>query len=423
MPFLPSGLREHIPESGPSSGAREPWPSVSGGAGSGPLPRAGAVRSLRLRLGPADRDVLWLYLVARLAVWITAYCARWLFPANSGSRDPGPLLAPFQQWDWGYYLRIARDGYFPGQGVLPHSSLDHREAFLPGFPLVLRAVHTAVPSWTAAGLLVSFVAGAVAVLSLSRIARLQVHGQEAGRRAVLFLLVSPCAVFLAAGYTEALFLALALPAWLAAQRYNWPLAAALTALAATVRVNGLFLAAAIALHFVLTARTGRHWRQLPWLFLPAVPVALHSGYLHARTGDWLAWKHAEEHGWNRTFHAPWEAWANTWHAAFAHTQTTGYAFMFQAELLAMLAGLLLMGLLVRQRRWAELLYIGLTLWALGTSYWYMSIPRSTLLWWPLWITMAGWSLRRPWFRTAWLGLAAPVTTVFALTFLSGRWAG
>ncbi|MFG2208485.1 mannosyltransferase family protein [Streptomyces sp. NPDC048638] len=375
------------------------------------------------RLGPADREVLWLYLLSRTAVWVTAYCTRWLFPADRNTRTAASVLAPFEQWDWGHYVHIARDGYFPGQAGPWQAGWDNREAFFPGFPLLLRAVHVVVPHWVTAGLLISFVSGAIAVLALARITRRHLPDAHAGRRTVLFFLLSPCAIFLAAGYTEALFLALALPAWLAARRRNWPLAAALTALAITVRVSGLFLAAAIALHFVLAARNRSEWRSLPWLALPAVPVALYTCYLYAYTGDWMAWKHAEERGWYRTFHAPWEAWQNTWHAAFAHTQTTGYAFMFQAELVAMLVGLLLLGLLIRQRRWPEALYLGLSLWALGTSYWYTSIPRATLLWWPLWISLAAWSMRHPRFTTVYLSLVGPLTAVYALAFLSGRWAG
>lgn len=374
-----------------------------------------------LRLPPDDREVLWLYLLTRIGIWITAYCARWLFPADGNTRAPGPLLAPFQQWDWGHYLHIARDGYFPDGAGPWLTQWDNREAFFPGFPLLLRAVHVIVPDWTAAGLLISFLAGGVAVVALARIARLHLPGADTGRRTVLFFLLSPCAVFLAVGYTEALFLALALPAWLAAQRRNWPLAATLTALATAVRISGLFLAAAIAVHFLLAAH--RHWRALPWLALPTAPMALYAGYLHAHTDDWLAWKHAQERGWYRDFHAPWDAWSHTWTGAFGQTQTTGFAFMFQAELLALLAGLLLLAVLLKQRRWPEATYIGLTLWALGTSYWFMSIPRATLLWWPLWITLAAWSLRRPRINTLYLCLAAPLSTLLALTFLTGRWAG
>ncbi|MEU9762701.1 mannosyltransferase family protein [Streptomyces sp. NPDC047985] len=375
------------------------------------------------RLTPADREVLWLYLLTRVGIWTVAYCTRWLFAEDGQSRHAGPFFSSWQRWDWWHYLEIAQEGYFPdGKGPWM-SEWDNREAFFPGFPLLLRAVHLVVPSWPAAGALISFVAGGVAVLALARIARLYLPQDEAGPRAALFFLLSPCAVFLAAGYTEALFLALALPAWLAAQRLNWPLAAALTALATTVRVSGLFLAAALAVHFLVTARTAAHWRRLPWLFLPALPPLLYSWYLHAHTGDWMAWKHAEERGWYRDFHAPWEAWANTWHAAFGHSQATGYALMSQAELLTMVVGVVLCGLLLWRRRWPEAAYIGLSLWALGTSYWYTSIPRASLLWWPLWVGLAAWSLRRPLVKTAYLAIVAPLMTVVAVTFLSGRWAG
>ncbi len=379
----------------------------------------------RLVPGPADREVLWLYLLTRAGIWATAYCTRWLFPDDRKTPHVADLFAPWQQWDWGHFLHIARDGYFPGQAGPWMNGWDNREAFFPGFPLVLRAVHTVVPHWATAGLLISFVSGAVAVLALARVARLYLPDGNAGRRAVLFLLLSPCAIFLAAGYTEALFLALALPAWLAAHRQNWPclLYTALACLACTVRVSGLFLVAALAVHFALTVRTRRQWRALPWLALPALAPLVYSWYLHLHTGDWMAWKHAQERGWYRDFHAPWEAWQNTWHAAFEESLPTGYALMSQAELLAMVVGILLAGVLARQRRWPEAVYVGLSLWALGTSYWYTSIPRATLLWWPLWILLAGWSLRTPRFTTMYLCLTAPLMTVFAVTFLSGRWAG
>ncbi|MFG3406833.1 mannosyltransferase family protein [Streptomyces sp. NPDC048142] len=419
MSTMSPGLRPSHPHSRPAP----PEPRSSTRPEPGPEPRAGRFRRVTDRLTPADRSVLWLYLLTRISLWITAHFARWLFPAQSGTREAAPVLAPFQHWDANHYLHIAREGYFPA-GTGPWTSgWDNREAFFPGYPFLLRAVHTVVPDWTAAGLLISFVAGAVAVVALARIARTYLPEDGAGHRTAVLFLLSPCAVFLALGYTEALFLAFALPAWLAAVRHRWALAAVLVALATTVRVSGLFLAAAVALLFVLSARTRRDWRAAGWTLLPALPPAAYSWYLHAHTGDWMAWKHAQERGWHRTFHAPWEAWANTWNAAFDGVQTTGYAAMFQAELAAMLVGLALVALLVRYRRWPEAVYVALSLWALGTSYWYTSIPRATLLWWPLWIGLAALSLRRPWFRAAYLSVAAPVTTLVALTFLTGRWAG
>ncbi|MFD3334827.1 mannosyltransferase family protein [Streptomyces sp. NPDC058700] len=417
MPVTAPASPRHAPERSdtavPRASASAPRPDRPGRADTW-LGRA------RSRVRPVDREVLWLYLVTRVAVWTTAYCTRRLFPADGDSRVPEPVLASFERWDWGHFLHIARDGYFPEGGAGPAAG-DNREAFFPGFPLLLRAVHRVVPDWTVAGLLVSFVAGAVAVLALARIAELHRPDAPTGRRAVLFLLLSPCAVFLAAGYSEALFLAFALPAWLAAQRHHWPLAALLAAGATTVRVNGLFLAAALAVHFLLTVRARR--RRAALLALPALPALLYFWYLYERTGDLMAWKHAQERGWYRHFRAPWDAWSQTWHEAFDRTQATGYAALFQADLVAMLLGLGLLAFLVRRRRWPEAVYIALTLWALGTSYWYMSIGRSTLLWWPLWIGLAVRSLRGRRVTTAYVCVVAPLSTILTVTFLTGRWAG
>lgn len=374
-------------------------------------------------LSRADRKVLYLYVLTRAAVWMTAYCAVWLFPGDPEIRKPGGIGTAFQQWDSYHFLTIAREGYFPGTTGPWVDGWDNREAFFPGFPLVLRAVHAVIPHWTLAGLLISFVSGGVAVVALARIARTYRPGTSIDRDSVLFFLLSPCAIFLAVGYSEALFLAFALPAWLAARRRAWALAAILCAVATSVRITGLFLAAAIAVHFLVTIRAHRQWRAVPWLAVPAIPVLGYYLYLYAQTGDWLAWKHAQERGWYRNFTVPWDSWTTTWEAAFGHVQTTGYAFMFQAELVAMVIGLVLLGLLLRSRRWAEAVYLGLSLLALGTSYWYMSIPRATLLWWPLWIGLGAWSLRRPGFKTAYLCVAAPLSTVIALTYLTSRWAG
>ncbi|SHL25659.1 hypothetical protein [Actinacidiphila paucisporea] len=422
-----------------------------------PAPAAGPGRRWRLPVPTAmDRSVLAMYAATRAGVWLTAYCAGWLFSGDGGGRATPSLLGRWQQWDWAFYVRIAQHGYFsgpPGPSGAPTD--DNREAFFPGFPLLLRAVHAVlIPDWTAAGLVISFVAGAVAVLALARIARLEVRtggwsgafgrkraarvtgslrgaairtgagdGDAAGRHAVFYLLLSPCAVFLAAGYTEAVFLALALPCWLAARQGRWAAAGWLGCGACAVRVSGVFLGVALAVLFVTAGAGRRRWRQAGWLVLPAVPAAAYTWFLHAHTGDWMAWKHAQERGWYRRFHSPWQAWSHTWHGAFSHTQTTPYALLFQFELAGMVVGLALFGLLVWRRRWAEAVYLGLTLWALGTSYWYMSVPRASLLWWPLWTVAAGWTLRRPWLRTAYVAVAGPLMTVLTVAFTSGRWAG
>ncbi|WP_324789939.1 mannosyltransferase family protein [Streptomyces sp. H51] len=382
-------------------------------------PAHGRVGRWRFHLSPSDRVVLQAYLLFHTTVWVIVYSAGWLFAAGGKPTHPLPMLSRWTQWDTALFTAIARDGYFPNGAV----AKDAREAFLPGFPLLLRCVHSIIPEWSVDGLLVSFVAGGVAALALSRVAQATLPGQEVGARSVFFLLASPCAVFLAAGYSESLFLALALPAWLAAKKDNWRLAATLACAAGTVRVSGLFLATAMMVQFAMSAKARSQARHLPWLALPFLPMPAYTCYLYAHTGDWMAWKHAQERGWFRGFHYPWQTWFNTWEAAFSHTQPAPYAFMFQMEIAAVAAGILLLVVLLRQRRWPEVTYVGLSLSALSTSYWYMSVPRAALLWWPLWASLAAWSLRRPWAKSAYVSVAVPLMTLITVAFTSGRWAG
>ncbi|PRY59419.1 mannosyltransferase PIG-V [Knoellia remsis] len=196
-------------------------------------------------------------------------------------------LDRFAAWDSYHYVRIATLGYLP-------PGLDCcDQAFFPGYPATMAATAPVLGgNVTAAGLLVSLVAGAVAAGLLWRLVTDDARGGPlAASRAVWLLALLPTGFFLVAIYTEALFLALALGAWLLATRRHWWWAGLLAALATGVRVNGLFLAAGlVVLYAVQWHRDGRprpRWDVLA-LGLPAVPVAAFVTYLHARTGSWNA---------------------------------------------------------------------------------------------------------------------------------------
>ena len=113
---------------------------------------------------------------------------RWLavvllvLAAGSQLRAAPGFLGRWDRWDVGLFRKVAQYGYagypahYPDRGV---------EAFFPGLPLVLAAVHAVVPSWTAAGLLISLASGAVASVALSRLAALDgVEDPERKRKAI-----------------------------------------------------------------------------------------------------------------------------------------------------------------------------------------------------------------------------------------------
>jgi hypothetical protein len=317
------------------------------------------------------------------------------------------FLGRWTQWDVDLFIEIAKYGYRGDPGRPPDAGLP---AFFPGLPLLLRAVHVAVPSWQLSALLISFAAGTVAMVALARIG-----GEGTGPKAVLAILLSPYAVFLFAGYSETLFLAFALPAWLLARQRRWEVAALCAMSAASVRITGIFLAVALIVEFLVR---DRRWRLGPWLTLPLLPVLAYSLYQWRRTGDPLAWQHAQQAGWGRSMVWPWKALHTTWNAAFGvQDQFTG---AFRVELVAAAAGVALTGWLLVRRRWAEAAYVGLPMVSLLTSAFYLSIGRAALLWWPLWLAIG--TARRAVY-VAVLLVFVPLLVEEIVLFTSGSWAG
>jgi len=375
------------------------------------------------RLGPEDRAALGFWIAAHVVLLVLAWAADWAFRSQAAH---APLTSAFEHWDANLLQNIAQYGYF---GV--HSTA-HTIAFFPGFPAVLSLTHLLLRNWVLSGLAVSGIAGCFAVVALARLAN--------SRRAVLYLLATPAAVFLMVGYAESLFLAFAIPAWLAATRGQWWRAALLAALAGFVRPDGLFLTAALVI-MALTGQyrsaglatnksgaTGAPLRRkrltnAAIAFAGLAGPAAYEGYLRAKTGSWLAWSHAEQAGWDLHLTSPAQALRTTWWAAFRHPFSASIAFEFQLELAAMAVMILAALAFAGWRRWPEAVYCGLAVVALGTSTWFQTCPRTLMLLFPIWVALARIAARRPWVGYAYLTVSAPLAIVLGMLYLSGQWAG
>jgi hypothetical protein len=368
---------------------------------------------------PVVRQALGIWLLTRLSTVVLAVAGSWLLARGTAGVQPG-FLELWDRWDVPVYVKVARFGYLGYPRDYPDTGT---AAFFPGMPGALWVVRLLTQDWVVAGLLVSLVAGGVAAVALARLAATD-HGEALAWRSVLYLTVSPFAVFLAAGYSEALFLGFALSAWLAARRQRWLLAGVLGGLAGTVRVTALFLGAALIVQWVVGARGGgRHWRDLPPLVLPWAAVAGYVVYLHAITGDWLAWQHVQARQFGRGLVLPWQALQTTWHAAADPNQPAPFAWSFGAEIAAMAIGVALTVVLLLRRSWGEAVYVGGQLVALATSSFYASAARATLLWWPLWVLLAVAAARWRWVHGMYLALAVPLCAAGVIAFTQGQWVG
>jgi hypothetical protein len=359
--------------------------------------------TLAKHLTSADRLILRYWVLAHLTLAVLVWSTAW---ATSGSKTHAPLIASLQHWDATLLQDIAAHGYF--------GSIPNQTAFFPGYPAALALVHLIVRSWIASELLLTFAAGTVALVALGRFAQ--------NTRAPLYLLTAPAAIFLTVGYSETLFLAFAIPAWLAAQRGAWTTTGILAFAAAITRPNGLFLIAALALTAILHPngpRTAALMRLTPALLAPAA----YETYLILQTGHANSWMTAQQTGWHIHLTTPWTALHHTWRAAVANHQGAEYALLTQLELAAMAAGLIGTAILLWGHRWDEALYTGLTLTALACTTSYEGVPRALLLCFPLWTLLARAAQRRTWIGQTYIALSAPLAALTAVLYLAGFYAG
>lgn len=211
----------------------------------------------------------------------------------------------FAGWDSGWYFDIASRGYYfnlEGQSSI---------AFFPVYPMLMRAVAwplggTDRAVWIA-GIVVSCVAFALALLVVHRFTQRLTGDRETARRAVLYMALFPFSFFFTRVYAESVFLLTSVLAISQAYDGRWKQAGVWGALATLARPNGILVALPLVVlalggHPTARARTQRLAALLP------VPLALaaYCAYVYTLSGDALGWLSAQAHWGYSLGHPPWE---------------------------------------------------------------------------------------------------------------------
>ena len=250
---------------------------------------------------------------SRAVVWAAGLLGLASFGRDAGWRgfDPAGLTVPFgavgdalvapaARWDAVWFLAVADAGYDDGA----------RPAFFPLYPSLVSAAGWLIGSRALAAMLVAAVCAFVALALLHALARHEL-GERYARASVLVFAFFPTSLFLTAMYSESLFLALALGAFLAARREAWWLAGLAAALAAATRSAGVTLVVPLVLLALEQHGWRPTWRLVPAVLLPPLGLAGFCAYLAASGLDPLAPFDAQD-VWLRSFAGPFVgAWDGT----------------------------------------------------------------------------------------------------------------
>ncbi len=390
----------------------------------------------RLLAGPAIRIFLW----SRLAIWAFALFVLFEFDPNRSiyadrldvprlTHDLGAFTDVWARWDSVPYLQIAEHGYGGEKGS---------PAFYPLYPWLVGGVGRVLGGhYVVAGVAVSLAATLVAFVLFHRLARRHLDADGANR-ALLYLALFPAALFLQAVYAESLFLALALGAFLAAERDRWPLAWLLVGLALLTRPTGIALVPPLAV--IAWRSSGRRAAATSLVLAPLVFVA-YPLVLHEQLGDARAFLHAERF-WHRTvsvfgpLDGVWQALHAAWAGVLQLTvgsQTHWYwtpvnparTATLNLELLAYLVVLVALGVVA----WVKIgapygVYVAaslaIPLSAPSDLYPLLSLPRFGLAMFPVFLALAA-VTRREAIHTAVLSVSAVFLGVAVAGWATWQW--
>ena len=228
-----------------------------------------------MSIPPLLKQALTLTLIWRICLFCLALSASFFFkyaptfPYSAELLRTGlePWLFSWANFDGVHYLRIITKGYESAALI---------QAFFPAFPLVIKlllvVLQIKVSQLTViiAALLVNF--GLVSALLVLLFMLVQIdYSETVARNSLVVLLLFPTSFFLAAVYSEALFLFVVLGAFLAVRKERWWWALPLIAIASATRVVGVLLLPALLVELWLQAtkshtlidvlRRATHWQQ------------------------------------------------------------------------------------------------------------------------------------------------------------------
>ena len=402
----------------------------------------------------ALRESAWALLSSRALIWVAGgFTALIAGPrrlaANSlnhhylatpfHSTVANVLVAPAARWDSVWFLGIAHLGYHKVDQAV----------FFPLYPALVAAGGAVLGGGTGVNLVVGILLScgcALGALYLVRRLTTLELGADVADNAVWIYAWLPVALFLSAVYTEALFLLLTVGSFYAGRTGRWWLAGLLGVLAAATRNGGILLIVPLLVLYLYGPRTDRPSdfqgngikpryrlrRDVLWIAAVPVGLAAYLAYLKLTLGHALI-PFSEQSHWHRSFAPlggiPAGLWLGLKSLAASVPGVPPGVHMGDVRKVVEL-GCLALALWLLWKSWKRLplaytayAAIALALAVSGPTPGepLRSLPRFTLVIFPLWIALALWATERRRVSVV-LCACAPLVVVWTILFTSWTWA-
>ncbi|MHB8628673.1 MAG: mannosyltransferase family protein [Aggregatilineales bacterium] len=226
------------------------------------------------------------------------------------------LTEPWHRWDTAWYIKVAIQGYRPG---------DPSVVFPPLYPVIIRLITPLCGgNYVLASLLVSNIACFVFLILFFKFIELEFSSSVLARVTIICLIASPSAYYLTAGYSESLFLCLSLGAFYSALKRIWWLAGVMMALATLTRLQGAALC--IPLGWIAYVQFREAGIRAVLARIPAIlggPLSALAYVVYLALNGLLSLDTAYLHEWQLDTRFPWES-VQTFFARLSAGHTAGF---------------------------------------------------------------------------------------------------
>ena len=313
-------------------------------------------------------------------------------PVSNSSPWTGAYHAPpLARWDSSWYNSVAVDGY-----RFDPAQPENNVGFYPLYPQAARLLAAALHAPLLPTGIVLSLACLGAALLLAGDLFVEWGGEGAGLAGAAALLAFPTAFFLAAFYTESMFVLFAVAALWGARRGHWLLAGVSAGGASLTRFNGFILVAALAAYALdVLRRTGKKPPARAWvaLALGSAGAAAYPLYLWKRFGDPMLYVRSKMMGWPVKPAAPWTlVWRSI---AQLLAPPMVHKLGLVIALFCLVLFLILTAAVFRRGLLPEGVFAGGTLLLLLTSGTLDGIQRYVIVLFPCFLPLALWLRRRP----------------------------
>lgn len=235
---------------------------------------------------------LW-YLVNRAVTTVALFLSVSLAGSRFGWRS---IL---ETGDGKFYVDISQFGYFDLPTRVDGSRIYSSIGFFPLLPGLIKVTDAVLPGDAlVAGLAVAFVAGWLACVAVTLLAR-EIYGDETARRAAALIACFPGAFVFSFVYTEGLLIIGAAASLILLRRERWVLAGLAGAVATAARPSGVAIVVAAAAVAAVAVVRRREWAALAAPAISSVGMASYLAYLWVRTGDPTAWFDNQREFWDQ----------------------------------------------------------------------------------------------------------------------------